>query len=582
MSAEFYKDQIIELCEQGKSMAQIATVLEIGSSTVSRHMKTLGLKTKKNRKQREVPLNTHTNEIIELYQGGMGCHVLSKKYDCEETSIIRLLRKNGLKSNKHQLHHSVNKEFFDNIDTENKSYVYGFFVGDGCNQKNGVVSIGITDYDILADMKKVMGFTGPIEHQKKGKKNRKQAYRINVCSKYMSERLSEIHCPPRKTYLTKFPSSNIVPDHLIHHFVRGLFDADGSFHNHTYTGTVIATLGGTLHLMEGIKDYVKQNLNIDSYIYPHGTIFLWRINKREDVTNFSKWLYKDATICLQRKKDKITPLLDGTWKTKDGGRKRKVEEDVVDLQSVFSKMLNTIDIKYETNFKTADFFIPSHNIIIETVDFRKCSDLVMADQSYYVKKRQAYVNEGYTPLFFHQDEILNKSHIIKSIIQNKLGQAQRIGARQCELAESTKSEGVEFVEDNHLMGKGAGDHFVLKYNGEIVSCMCVKRLKENDYEISRFCNKIGYSVMGAFTKLIKAAQERLPIKTLVTFIDRRYGKGNYLEALGFAFIGCHKSFKWTNGKESCHRMRFKGNTGYDEGWAKIFDCGQAKYLREDF
>ncbi len=261
----------------------------------------------------------------------------------------------------------------------------------------------------------------------------------------------------------------------------------------------------------------------------------------------------------------------------------KTDKYQSDLELMICQMLDDMNVEYKTEFqvkqKRADFYIPKYNLIVEADGLYWHSDMVIEDDNYHVKKRQLYIDEGYTPLFFRGDEIIHKSSIIKSIIQNKLGQTKKIGARQCQLVELTKKEGSQFMVDNHLMGKGAGDCCALSKDGEIVSCMCVKRVRNNDYEISRFCNKIGYSVQGAFSKLIKVVQDSFPIQTLVTFIDRRYGQGDYLEKLGFSFIGSHKSFKWTNGKESCHRMRFKGNTGYEEGYAKIFDAGQAKYLK---
>jgi len=31
-------------------------------------------------------------------------------------------------------------------------------------------------------------------------------------------------------------------------------------------------------------------------------------------------------------------------------------------------------------------------------------------------------------------------------------------------------------------------------------------------------------------------------------------------------------------KETLHRMKFKSNSGYEKGYYKIWDCGQAKYV----
>ena len=66
---------------------------------------------------------------------------------------------------------------------------------------------------------------------------------------------------------------------------------------------------------------------------------------------------------------------------------------------------------------------------------------------------------------------------------------------------------------------------------------------------------------------------------LITFIDLRYGSGNYLANLGFIYQGAYPSFKWTDGKNTFNRMKFPGSSGYAQGCARLWDCGQAKWLK---
>jgi hypothetical protein len=64
----------------------------------------------------------------------------------------------------------------------------------------------------------------------------------------------------------------------------------------------------------------------------------------------------------------------------------------------------------------------------------------------------------------------------------------------------------------------------------------------------------------------------------MTFIDLRYGDGSYLSDLGFKYNHTYPSFKWTDGQITLNRLRFPGNSGYDHGLFKIWDCGQAKWI----
>lgn len=252
------------------------------------------------------------------------------------------------------------------------------------------------------------------------------------------------------------------------------------------------------------------------------------------------------------------------------------------LEILMAKLLDDFHIEYTQQFrvdsKIADFFIPSHNLIIECDGLYWHSDAVIKDNNYHVKKRQLYIDHGYMPLFFREDELNNKLPIVKSIIMNKLGLCTRLGARKCELTELDNDAGKKFVEENHLMGKGSGRYFALKFNGEIMSVLNIKRVRDRQHEVSRFCSKGGYSISGAFSRLMKFALSQLDASELITFIDLRYGRGSYLSNFGFSQKSTYPSFRWTNGLDCFHRMKFPGNSGYENGLVKLWDCGQSKWI----
>jgi hypothetical protein len=235
-------------------------------------------------------------------------------------------------------------------------------------------------------------------------------------------------------------------------------------------------------------------------------------------------------------------------------------------------------IKY-SNDKTyiSDFKI--NNLLIECDGLYWHSDSVQKDNKYHSQKKQVYDNNNYESLFFREDELRDKSDIVKSIISNKLNLSNRIYARKCEIVKLSNLESDKFFTDNHLMGKGKGDTFCLKYEDQPVCCIRIKKLKDQNYEISRFCNKINMSVVGGFSKLLNSAIVQIKPSSVITFIDRRYGgKGDYLTKLGFSYIHTFNSFKWTDGQNSFHRLQFPGNSGYGKNLYKIWDCGQAKWV----
>jgi len=256
----------------------------------------------------------------------------------------------------------------------------------------------------------------------------------------------------------------------------------------------------------------------------------------------------------------------------------QMQPNISSLEQVFKNWLDKENIEYKQQVyigkKFADFVID--NIAIELDGLYWHSEKVVG-KDYHIEKRKIYIEHNYYPLFFREDEVNNKFPIVKSIILNKLNKSNKIFARKCELKEIDTATANQYFEENHLMGKGAGRTFALLNDGEIVSAIRVKKIKDG-HEVSRFCHRLNTSVTGAFSKLIKFSREKVGFDNLITFIDLRYGSGEYLLDLGFTYVGEHPSFKWTDGINTYHRMNFPGNEGLEMGMNRIWDCGQAKYV----
>jgi len=257
------------------------------------------------------------------------------------------------------------------------------------------------------------------------------------------------------------------------------------------------------------------------------------------------------------------------------------------LPSTVTIWLDNIGIVYQTEFCVgdeagrannyyADIYCPDHKLIIECDGLYWHSDAIL-DNKYHIKKRQQYTEYGYTPLFFREDELQHKIEIVKSIILARCGLlTNKCFARQTTLKTVGKQEARQFFEDNHLMGGvGQGGRSIgLFYNNNLLSCLRYKK-KYDGWEIDRFCNRIGWSIVGGLSRLIK----QLGDKTITSFVDLRYGNGHSLSKIGFELVSTYASFRWCDRKQTFHRYKFPRNTGYDKGLWKIWDCGQAKFIR---
>jgi hypothetical protein len=97
--------------------------------------------------------------------------------------------------------------------------------------------------------------------------------------------------------------------------------------------------------------------------------------------------------------------------------------------------------------------------------------------------------------------------------------------------------------------------------------------------IYRRRSKINTSVTGGFSKLLSYFIKKCNPSSIMSFVDRRYGSGQYLVNLGFILENEDVSFRWTDGNKTFHRMSFPSNSGYSCKLFKIYDCGQAKYIK---
>jgi very-short-patch-repair endonuclease len=261
---------------------------------------------------------------------------------------------------------------------------------------------------------------------------------------------------------------------------------------------------------------------------------------------------------------------------------------MTDIENVVFDILNELGVQnivhnrqLEGSKYRPDFLTEEHKLIIECDGLFWHSDKVVESKSYHKDKRDHYLSLGYRCLFFRQDEIIGKRDIVKSVISNALKKNERkVFARKCDLVVLDHCN--DFFEKNHLMRKGSGRCYALQFEGEIVAAIQVKHRNKSEkiIEVSRFCTLNQTSVVGGYSRLIKFMIKKENVRQIMSFVDLRYGSGNYMESLGFSIETEHLSFKWTNGKETFGRMQHPGNSGYECGLARIWDCGQAKWVRQ--
>jgi intein/homing endonuclease len=201
--------------------------------------------------------------------------------------------------------YTINENYFDVIDSEDKAYFLGLLYADGYNDINrNTINLSLKEQDkeILEKLSICIESNKPLQYVKIKNQNHQNQYRLVVCSKYLSQKLIELGCVSNKTFKITFPTEEQVPKELQRHFLRGYFDGDG------WIGEKSLCIVGTQDFCNSL-DYITKDLNINSYIrsrHPerNHNIKMFEISGRNQCKKFFHYIYDNATIYLKRKFDK--------------------------------------------------------------------------------------------------------------------------------------------------------------------------------------------------------------------------------------------------------------------------------------
>ena len=134
--------------------------------------------------------------------------------------------------------------------------------------------------------------------------------------------LSRYTITARKTYTVRFPDISKI---LEKHFIRGAFDADGCINRSARikkgkSGQIYIIHGGEFNI-EGNREFItavqsrfiELGLSKNSINYPGKNINRVRYGGINQLRIIYNYLYKDATISLERKKELFGDILDNYW-----------------------------------------------------------------------------------------------------------------------------------------------------------------------------------------------------------------------------------------------------------------------------
>src|SRR5581483_6493519 len=173
--------------------------------------------------------------------------------------------------------------------TSEKAWFLGLMFGDGNLNRNGKLSsLCGGDIDVLDNVSAIFGGSFRVHsHQR--------LYVVNFFSPELwKEMAKQFGLTPAKAHTMRFP---VVPFDVMPHFVRGLFDTDGSFFNRREHGTLQCSYASASRgFVEDLRVVLAENRIIkrSRAIVRTGVTWSLQLNQSESV-KMGYWIYTTST-----------------------------------------------------------------------------------------------------------------------------------------------------------------------------------------------------------------------------------------------------------------------------------------------
>lgn len=398
-------EEIIKLYRNGETPSIIGKQFGIANNSVTRILKRLNVD-----RNQLIRVNEEVIKIIiEKYQNGISSETIGKDLNLNGTTICRILKRNNIAmrpatENKRKLK-LISENYFEIIDTEDKAYFLGFLYADGNTSKDYLDKRGIVrkkkaikiclqaeDRDILEKIS--MTINGEVRLRSSFGELHDGTLReyltwVVYCKK-MHQDLMRLGCPPAKTFNIRFPTSEIVPDHLLRHFVRGYFDGDGCISTTSPSHPVVDFSSNCIFIDGLIKYLTNNNIKcnrpgVNDKNPLSGNVQLTAI---ENIINFYHFIYDDATIFMQRKYNTF--------------------------QNYFLYLKNRVNERHQDLSKYGTTYIPKYNdILLLGENIKNISDIDKEQIVNYLYN--FYRNNGFPYPILNDNDLIKDFNSISNI-----------------------------------------------------------------------------------------------------------------------------------------------------------------------
>ena len=264
------------------------------------------------------------------------------------------------------------------------------------------------------------------------------------------------------------------------------------------------------------------------------------------------------------------------------------------IKSIYTGLIIENDRKV-LNGSELDIYLPELKLAFE-FDCLYWHNEVYKKLNYHLDKTNLCLEQGIQLIHIFEDEWLHKQDIVKSRIKSLFGISNKIYARKTICKEIPYLEAKDFLESNHIQSNCISKYrYGLYFENELVSIMTFGKSRfKDEFELLRFCNKLGYNVIGGASKLFSHFLEDYnEILEVISYADRRWSIGNLYDKLGFSLEKITNiNYYYVNQGVRYNRIRFQKHKLIKEGFDsnkseheimlerniyRIYDCGNLKY-----
>jgi intein-encoded DNA endonuclease-like protein len=220
--------------------------------------------------------------------------------------------------------YNINQDYFETIDTEEKAYWLGFLAADGTirlrhggaeKKKRGssiVLKLAVKDEHHVDKFQKIFGIESRISYHRDYTKTRKgevsfsDACRVSINSNKLIDDIIDKGVTPRKSQTLDRPN---IKDEYQNHFIRGYFDGNGTITFNTKDAVkenhnVVKNFNiGFACFSDKFKEYLKEEIGKLNILLRDEPPYSLSIKNMKDGVVFINYIYKDATVFLERKKE---------------------------------------------------------------------------------------------------------------------------------------------------------------------------------------------------------------------------------------------------------------------------------------